>query len=102
MAEHKMAERMIEDRAFVDFVEDELKTIESKDGRFIMVTSHSSEQVNRDNMRVKVHIEADLDILLPHDEKYDRDDRFVVTSAISQCRNLINPPMAFQPNMSIA
>ena len=91
-----MAELMIEDPAFV---EDERKTIESKDGRFIMVTSHSSEQVDRDTMRVKVHIEADLDILLPHDEKYDRDDSFVVMSAISQCRNHINPPRGFQPNI---
>ena len=81
------------------FVEDERKTIESKDGRFIMVTSHSSEQVDRDTLRVKVHIEADLDILLPHDEKYNRDDYIAVSSAISQCRNHINPPMTFRPSI---
>lgn len=94
-----MAELMIEDHAFV---EDERRTIESKDGRFIMVTSHSSEQVDRDTMRVKVHIEADLDILLPHDEKYCRDDRIPINHAISQCRNNINPPTAFYPTGSFA
>lgn len=84
-----MPEFMVED----PFVEDERKTIESKDSRFIMVISHSNEQVDRDNMRVNVHIEADLDILLPHDEKYG-DDYFAVSSAISQCRNHINPPIS--------
>lgn len=94
-----MPELMIEDPSFV---EDERKTIESKDGRFIMVIAHSSEQVDRDNMRVKVHIEADLDILLPHDEKYSQNDYFPVSAAISQCRNHINPPMAVYPNMGCA
>ena len=94
-----MAELMMEDPAFV---EDERKTIEAKNYSFIMAISHSSEQVDRDNMRVKVHIEADLDILLPHDEKYQRDDYFAVSSAISQCRNQINPPMAVYPNMGCA
>ncbi len=88
-----MAELIVEDPAFV---EDERKTIESKDGRFVVVTSHSSEQVDRDTIRVKVHIEADLDILLPHDEKYCRDDRTPVDHAITRCRNNINPPMAFR------
>lgn len=92
-----MPELMIEDP---NFVEDERKTIESKDGRFIMVIAHSSEQVDRDNIRVKVHIEADLDILLPHDEKYQPDDHFAVDAAISQCRNHINPPMIFHPAMA--
>lgn len=94
-----MAELMTEDPAFV---EDERKTIESKDGRFVMVTSHSNKQVDRDTMRVRVHIEADLDILLPHDTKYCRDDRIPVNAAISQCRNHINPPMAVYPNMGCA
>ena len=87
-----MAELMVE---YPDFVEDERKIIESKDGRFIMAISHSSEQVDRDNLRVRVHVEADLDVRLLHDEKFNKDDRFAVMAAIAQCRNHINPPMAF-------
>ena len=72
------------------FVEDERRMLDSKGEHFTMITTHNCEQVDEENIRVKVAVVADLDIILPHNEEYS-DDYFPVSAAISRCLGLINP-----------